>query len=222
MHSSWNDDSLVPKKRKRGIIYLSTIPPYMNVTKVREIFGQYGELGRVFLQLEDKDKDKTTNKKKASKHFTEGWVEFKSKKIAKQVAAMLNNSQIGGRKRSKFYDHIWSIKYLPRFKWVHLSERLAYERAVHKQRLRTEISQAKREVNFVMQNIDRSERLQKRRKAMDTGDGNQAKYLFRQRETDSEIREKKPVANERKALANPDHDSEDRKEFLKKLFSSGV
>lgn len=57
---------------------------------------------------------------------------------------------------------------------------------------------------------------------MDTGDGNQAKYLFRQRETDSEIREKKPVANERKALANPDHDSEDRKEFLKKLFSSGV
>lgn len=54
MHSSWNDDSLVPKKKKRGIIYLSTIPPYMNVTKVREIFGQYGELGRVFLQLEDK------------------------------------------------------------------------------------------------------------------------------------------------------------------------
>lgn len=38
------------KKYKRGIIYLSTIPQYMNVTKVREIFSQYGELGRVYLQ----------------------------------------------------------------------------------------------------------------------------------------------------------------------------
>ena len=39
------------KKKKRGIIYLSTIPKYMNVIKVREIFSQYGEIGRVYLQL---------------------------------------------------------------------------------------------------------------------------------------------------------------------------
>lgn len=39
------------KKPKRGIIYLSTIPPYMNVTKIREIFGQYGEIGRVYMAL---------------------------------------------------------------------------------------------------------------------------------------------------------------------------
>lgn len=38
------------KTRKRGIIYLSTIPPYMNVTKVREIFSQFGEVGRIYLQ----------------------------------------------------------------------------------------------------------------------------------------------------------------------------
>lgn len=53
-------------------------------------------------------------KRKPSKHFTEGWIEFKKKRIAKQVAALLNNKQIGGRKRSKFYDFIWNIKYLPR------------------------------------------------------------------------------------------------------------
>lgn len=41
---------LFKKKRKRGIIYLSTIPPYMNVAKIREIFGQYGEINRVYLQ----------------------------------------------------------------------------------------------------------------------------------------------------------------------------
>lgn len=41
------------KKKKRGIIYLSSIPKYMNVIKVREIFAQYGEIGRVYLQLAD-------------------------------------------------------------------------------------------------------------------------------------------------------------------------
>lgn len=41
------------KKKKRGIIYLSTIPRYMNVTKIREIFSAYGEIGRVYLQLAD-------------------------------------------------------------------------------------------------------------------------------------------------------------------------
>lgn len=38
------------KTRKRGIIYLSTIPPYMNVAKIREIFSQYGDVGRIYLQ----------------------------------------------------------------------------------------------------------------------------------------------------------------------------
>lgn len=41
------------KEPKRGIIYLSSIPPYMNVTQIREYFGQFGTLGRVYLQLAD-------------------------------------------------------------------------------------------------------------------------------------------------------------------------
>lgn len=44
------------KPSKRGLIYLSTIPPYMNVTKVREIFEQFGKVGRIYLQLADKGK----------------------------------------------------------------------------------------------------------------------------------------------------------------------
>lgn len=41
------------KKLKRGIIYLSTIPKFMNVTMIREIFSEYGQLGRVYLQLDE-------------------------------------------------------------------------------------------------------------------------------------------------------------------------
>lgn len=38
------------KIRKKGIVYLSSIPKYMNVTKLRELLGEYGEIGRVYLQ----------------------------------------------------------------------------------------------------------------------------------------------------------------------------
>jgi len=53
-------------------------------------------------------------RRKAIKHFTEGWVEFESKKVAKFVTATLNNTQISTRKKSRFFDVIWNIKYLPR------------------------------------------------------------------------------------------------------------
>jgi len=75
-------------------------------------------------------------------------VEFKSKRVAKQIVPLLNNKQISGRKTSQFYDSLWSMKYLPRFKWVHLTERMNYEQAVHKQRLHTEVSQARKETTF--------------------------------------------------------------------------
>ena len=34
----------------RGIIYLSRIPPFMSVKKIRQIFSLYGEVDRIFLQ----------------------------------------------------------------------------------------------------------------------------------------------------------------------------
>ena len=49
--------------------------------------------------------------------------------------------KVGGRRKHPWYADIWNIKYLAKFQWAHLNERLAYERAVHEQRLRAEISQ---------------------------------------------------------------------------------
>lgn len=40
------------KKRKKGIIYVSNIPKHMNVTRIREFLGEYGKIGRVYLQPE--------------------------------------------------------------------------------------------------------------------------------------------------------------------------
>ena len=46
--------------------------------------------------------------------FSEGWVEFTSKKVAKFVAENLNSNPVGGKRKSKAYDELWNIKYLPR------------------------------------------------------------------------------------------------------------
>lgn len=104
-------------------------------------------------------------RKRVPNQFTEGWVEFEKKKVAKLVAAKMNNTKIGTRKRSRYYDMIWNIKYIPRFKWIHLSERLAYERAAYKQRLRAEISQAKKEANYLQTNVERSKKMKKKKVA---------------------------------------------------------
>ena len=56
------------------------------------------------------------------------------------------------------------LQYLHRFHWTHLSERLVYEQTVLRQRLRTEVSQAKRETNFYIGNVDRSHSMDKRRR----------------------------------------------------------
>lgn len=85
-----------------------------------------------------------------------------------------------------------------RFKWVHLNERLAYEKAVHKHRLQAEVSQVKREANHFSSNILQSEK----------------NKLCRPSNVNLNVRQRLPeeeFATQIKDL--------DRTEFLSKLFS---
>lgn len=52
------------------------------------------------------------------KLFSEGWVEFSEKEVAKNVAESLNNTSIASRKRDYYHDDMWSMKYLKGFKYV--------------------------------------------------------------------------------------------------------
>jgi len=208
------------KKRKPGIIYLSSIPTGYNVSRTTGFFSQFGRVGRVFLQPDLKERNK--RKDKLARNFTEGWVEFNSKRVAKDVASNLNLTQVGGKKRAKSHDVIWNIKYLPGFKWTNLSERLAYEKAVHQQRMRTEISQAKRETDYFRANVERSKRLnperledvtdsslpiaKKSRKTgtpLQTNPSTKRVYEFRQKETDETIKKRKRLEQAQKKLSQP-------------------
>lgn len=54
-------------------------------------------------------------KGKRRKRFVEGWVEFEKKSLAKRVAASLNNTAVGGKRRSAARESLWTMKYLSGF-----------------------------------------------------------------------------------------------------------
>ncbi|XP_035891317.1 pre-rRNA-processing protein esf-2-like [Anopheles stephensi] len=142
---------LKKKKRKPGVIYICSIPKHMNVTILRSLLEPFGEIGRVYLQPSQKDgkvRMKTAQGKRAMVQYTEGWVEFLDKRVAKQVVPLLNMHPITNKKKSAFRDILWSMKYLSGFKWVHLNERLTYERAVAKEKMREQIQQIRKEVSY--------------------------------------------------------------------------
>lgn len=171
------------KLAKRGVIYLSRIPPFMKPNKVRTIFEQYGEVTRLYLSEEDSSKRKNRQKQggNGSKQFEEGWVEFAEKSVAKVVASSLNNTVMGGRKRSFYHDDIWNIKYLKNFKWDYLTEKFAYERRVREQKLRVSMLKSKRQNAEFIELLDqqRTEDLIKERKRKRGDDSEKLKNVKR-------------------------------------------
>lgn len=98
---------------------------------------------------------KEKKRKNEPRTFQEGWIEFKKRKVAKQVAAKLNNNQVGGKRRNPWYHELWNLKYLKNFRWTHLNERKAYEQELRKQKLRQDVAFAKKESNFYIQNFEK-------------------------------------------------------------------
>lgn len=63
------------------------------------------------------------------------------------------------RKKGFYSDDLWTIKYLPKFKWENLTEKLAYDQRVRKEKMQTEMSQEKKKQEFYMEKLDLSKRL---------------------------------------------------------------
>lgn len=161
------------KLKRRGVIYVARIPPRMTPTKIKTLLRDHGEITRIYLEEENSEarkRRKQLSGRPASKRYVEGWVEFANKKIAKRVAQALNNTPITNYKRSSHYGDLWNLKYLRKFQWSHLTEKVAYERRVREQKLRLESMQAKRETAAYKRLVETGEKLdqiaeRKRRKA---------------------------------------------------------
>lgn len=69
-------------------------------------------------------KQSQKRQKHAQALYTEAWVEFLDKKMAKVVAEMLNAQVIGGKKGDRWRDDVWTMKYLSGFRWEMLGEQI--------------------------------------------------------------------------------------------------
>ena len=93
----------------------------------------------------------------------------------------MNAQRIGTKKGDFWYDDLWCIKYLAKFKWHHLTEQIgmgpkkshfplplhfleanyqAYQNASRTEKLRNEIAQEKRENLAFVQNSERSKMIE--------------------------------------------------------------
>ncbi|KAK6381302.1 RNA-binding ATPase activator esf2 [Exophiala oligosperma] len=103
-----------------GVIYLSSLPPYLKPAALRNLLEQRGFSPIKRLFLTPASKHKSSSKKNSRQLYTEGWIEFTSKKTARRCAESLNTQQVGGKKGGFYHDDVWNMKYLRGMRWEEL------------------------------------------------------------------------------------------------------
>lgn len=145
---------------KKGIVYLPRIPPYMKASYIREYFKRYKPV-RIYLTPEDENirKDRERKGGNRSRKYIDGWIEFEDKRIAKYVATNLNGSKVGGKKKHYYHEDIWSLKYLPKFKWRNLTEKMEYDRQVRQRRLHELLRRSKKNIDVYIGKSEKSKKI---------------------------------------------------------------
>lgn len=147
-------DNFKEKVKRSGVIYISYIPEGMTVSLLRTKFQKYG-VNRIFLVP-----DTTTSKSKKRQNYKEGWIEFTDKIMAKLCEYELSGKFFGGKKRNnKFREELWNLKYLNKFKWHHLMEKLQFNKKLREHRMKAELAQIKRENNFIVETFEQSRKI---------------------------------------------------------------
>jgi len=155
-----NIDEFNNKIKKTGIIYLSRIPIGMTIPDLRKLLEKY-EIKRCYLVPFKEKKINDFGKKVQA--YKEGWVEFEDKILAKLCEYQLNGHPIGGKKSCPYKDDLWTIKYLHKFKWHHLTEKLNFNKNLREKRIKNEIRQGRRENEFMLKIFEKSKILNRKR-----------------------------------------------------------
>ncbi|KAJ5737027.1 uncharacterized protein N7483_002152 [Penicillium malachiteum] len=146
----------VPKKPKKlGVIYLSSLPPYMKPMTLKKKIEDYGfgPVSKVFLAPLVTNKAVQKAKSNKRKLFGGGWIEL-PKKQAKICAETMNANIVGGKKGGYYHDDVWVMRYLKGFSWANLTEQINNERATKGARQRAEDARARREEKVFMEGVE--------------------------------------------------------------------
>ena len=209
-----NIDEIKEKIRRSGLIYLSNIPLGMTINSLRKLLEDYG-IERIYLvPLKEKKKDENGKKIQC---YKEGWIEFEDKIFAKLCEYQLNGKVIGGNKKCPYKDELWTIKYLHKFKWHNLMEKINFDRNVRKNLIKTEIKQGIRENNFIIKNYEKSKAMNKKRKREEEENKNQNNE---KKENESNDNSENDNENNDKKLnmKNKNDNNDEVKEKIKKKF----
>lgn len=102
-----------PKKTRSGVIYFSSLPPYLKPFALKAMLEKrgFGGITKIFLAPLLPSAAGHRSRSNKRKLYTEGWIEFESKKTAKICAETLNATIVGGLKSSCQYTGIFAIIY---------------------------------------------------------------------------------------------------------------
>ncbi len=218
--SSTQKVDLKTKKKKPGVVYLSSLPPYLRPSALRNLLTQRGfsPITRLFFAPATKSKS-STHKRQL---YTEGWVEFASRGTAKRCAETLNAQLIGGKKGGFYHDDLWSMKYLRGMGWEELMAGVREERREEEGRRDEERLVLARETRRLVEGVERGREEDTRRRKMarkkdegleDTGD---VKRTWRQFEPKGKNRDRDTDVET--AGVSKERVNEDVKRVLGKIF----
>ncbi|GAM21193.1 hypothetical protein SAMD00019534_043680, partial [Acytostelium subglobosum LB1] len=142
---------LQAKNQQKGVIYLSTIPAKMTAAKLKNLLLKHGSVTRMKLL-----KANVERKAKRNDMFKEGWIEFSDKKEARRIALILNNQPMGGKQKDIHRDCLWNIRYLPKFKWYHLMDKLVQKKLERDKRIHMELDRVRKENSSFLNQLEHS------------------------------------------------------------------
>ncbi|KAL4903248.1 hypothetical protein BDW74DRAFT_53600 [Aspergillus multicolor] len=215
------------KKNKTGVVYFSSLPPYLKPFALKSLLETRGfePITKVFLTPAVKAPSAPRRRSNKRKTYTDGWVEFASKKTAKICAETLNATIVGGRKGGWYHDDVWNMKYLKGFKWADLMEQQERERSEREAKRRIEDARARKEEKVFLQGYEKGKMLdgiqkkneEKRRRKMAAGGGGDARpeATFNARRT---FKQNEVKHGRDKASADPSNVEDDTRRILGKIF----
>ena len=142
------------KSSRPGVIYLSSLPPYLRPSALRNILTQRGfsPITRLFLAPTSTTKSHAKSSKRQM--YSEGWIEFGSHKTAKKCVEALNAQPVGGKKGGYYRDDVWNMRYLKGMGWAELMEGVAGERREEEARRDEERRRADREAKMFIEGVE--------------------------------------------------------------------
>ncbi|KAL8427124.1 hypothetical protein ACSSS7_007877 [Eimeria intestinalis] len=135
----------------RGVLYVAQLPHGWTRLQVIRYFERFGEVTRVFLNRKEERGGFRKGKRFV---FTDGWIEYRKKRHAKRVVALLDGQPVGGKKRNKHAQDLLMLSYLKKFNFSSLYEDAMHIKRTRQDRLNAQMARVKKESQMYVELLE--------------------------------------------------------------------